>query len=229
MIPGILEAVVFAVAIKEKNPSPIESHKSIIVSMREFSPKYKKFLSAILLLGIADFSHTMLILFAVTMLTPSMGFGQATSAGVLLYGLRNIVYAAACYSFGALGDRLGRKKMLTLGYVLAVLMFIGFMIAPPSIISYGLLFSLAGAYIAAEDTLEGAVSGQMVEEQRRALGFGALATVNGIGDLISSFVVGILWSVFGFNAGFAFAAVVGAMGVFALIRTSKSAGQLIET
>lgn len=229
MIPGILAAVVFAVAIKEKNPSSIESHKSIIVSMREFSPKYKKFLSAILLFGIADFSHTMLILFAVTMLTPSMGFGQATSAGVLLYGLRNIVYAAACYPFGAIGDRLGRKKMLTFGYVLAVLMFIGFILLPPTIVSYGLLFSLAGVYIAAEDTLEGAVSGQMVEEQKRALGFGALATVNGIGDFISSFVVGILWNFFGFTAGFAFAAVVGSIGVFALLKTNKSVEQLIET
>jgi len=141
---------------------------------------------------------------------------------VLLYGLRNVVYAAACYPFGALGDRLGRKKMLAFGYALAVIMFIGFILSPPNIIIYGLLFALAGVYIAAEDTLEGAVSGQMVEEQRRTLGFGALATVNGVGDLISSFVVGILWSVFGFAAGFAFAAIVGAAGVFALLRINKS-------
>ncbi|MDM7917786.1 MAG: MFS transporter [Methanosarcina sp.] len=217
MIPGILAAVVFAVTVKEKNPAPIESNKNILESMREFSPKFKKFLSAVFLFGIADFSHTMLILFAVTMLTPGMGFIQATSAGVLLYGLRNVVYAAASYPFGALGDRLGRKKMLVYGYSLAVLMFIGFIISPPSVVIYGLLFSLAGIYIAAEDTLEGAVSGQMVEEQRRALGFGALATVNGIGDFISSFVVGILWNTFGFTAGFAFAAVVGAAGTFALM------------
>jgi MFS family permease len=222
IIPGFLAAVVFAVAVKEKDPAPVESHKSIIVSMREFSPKFKKFLSAVFLFGIADFSHTMLILFAVTTLTPIMGFIQATSVGVLLYGLRNIVYAAACYPFGALGDRLGRKKMLAFGYALAVLMFIGFILSPPNVVIYVLLFALAGIYIAAEDTLEGAVSGQMVEEQRRALGFGALATVNGVGDLISSLVVGILWSVFGFAAGFAFAAIVGAAGVLALLRINKS-------
>ena len=222
MVPGILAAVVFAVAVKEKKTAPFESHKNILDSMREFSPKFKKFLSAVFLFGIADFSHTMLIFFAVTMLTPSMGFMQATSAGVLLYGLRNITYAAACYPFGALGDRLGKKKMLASGYALAVIMFIGFIISSPSVVIYGLLFALAGIYIAAEDTLEGAVSGQMVEEQRRSLGFGALATVNGIGDFISSFVVGILWSSFGFAAGFAFAAVVGAAGTLALIRINKS-------
>jgi dipeptide/tripeptide permease len=63
----------------------------------------------------------------------------------------------------------------------------------------------------------------MVEEQHRSLGFGSLAAVNGVGDLISSFAVGILWSVYGFAAGFAFAAVVGAAGVLALIRANKSA------
>jgi MFS family permease len=227
VIPGMLAAIVFALAVKEEKTSHLESHKSIILSMREFSPQFKKFLFAVFLFGIADFSHTMLILFAVTMLTPSMGFVQATSAGILLYGLRNVVYAAACYPFGALGDKLGRGKMLVFGYTLAVIMFIGFIISPPDIISYGFLFGLAGVYIAAEDTLEGAVSGHMVEEQRRALGFGALATVNGVGDFVSSLVVGMLWSIFGFTAGFFFAAVVGSIGIFALLRNNNFAKQIL--
>lgn len=65
-----------------------------------------------------------------------------------------------------------------------------------------------------------------MEEQHLALGFGALAAINGIGDFISSFVVGILWSIFGFAAGFAFAAVVGTAGVLALIGGNKSAERL---
>lgn len=74
MIPGILAAVIFAVAARERNPASAERKKNILESMSEFSPKFRKFLSAVFLFGIADFSHTMLILFAVTMLTPGMGF-----------------------------------------------------------------------------------------------------------------------------------------------------------
>jgi MFS family permease len=103
---------------------------------------------------------------------------------------RNIVYAAACYPFGALGDRFGRKWLLVLGYGIAVLTFIGFILAPPGLVLYGLLFGLCGIYIAAEDTLESAVAGEMVEERCRGLGFGALATMNGVGDLCSSILSG---------------------------------------
>ncbi len=224
IIPGMLAVIVFIVAVKEKNPAPANGHMNIVTSLRGFTPRFKGFLSAVLLFGISDFSHTMLILFAVTTLTPSLGFVQATAMGVLLYGVRNIVYAAACYPFGALGDRIGRKELLAFGYSLAVLMFIGFILAPPNVFVYGILFAIAGVYIAAEDTLEGAVCGQMVEEPRRALGFGAMATMNGIGDFISSFVVGVLWTAFGFASGFAFAAMVGAAGVVALLMTTKKYG-----
>ncbi|BAI62543.1 MFS transporter [Methanocella paludicola SANAE] len=221
VIPGMLAVIVFMVAVKEKNPAPAKGHVNIVTSLKGFTPRFKGFLSAVLLFGVSDFSHTMLILFAVTTLTPTLGFVQATAMGVLLYGVRNVVYAAACYPFGALGDRFGRKEVLAFGYALAVLMFVGFILAPPNVIVYGLLFAIAGAYIAAEDTLEGAVCGQMVEEPRRALGFGAMATMNGVGDFISSFVVGVLWSAFGFAYGFAFAALAGAAGVIALILTNK--------
>ncbi len=38
------------------------------------------------------------------------------------------------------------------------------------------------------------------------MGFGVLATVNGIGDLVSSVVVGALWSARGLGAAFSYSA-----------------------
>jgi dipeptide/tripeptide permease len=46
----------------------------------------------------------------------------------------------------------------------------------------------------------------------RGSGFGVLAAVNGIGDLISSVVVGVLWSKVSANAGFIYAAVFTFLG-----------------
>jgi len=225
LIPGTLAALCFWFLVKEKNPSPSKSEKSIVSSLHGMPRVFKGFLGAVLVFGTADFSHTLLVFFAVATLTPSLGFAQATAAGVALFTVRNIVYALASYPFGALGDRFGRRRVLVAGYALAVLTFIGFILAPPDVLAYALLFAMAGAFIAAEDALEGAVAGELVAEKKRGLGFGALATANGIGDFISSIAIGFIWGAFGFAAGFAFSAAVAAIGTVALAITLKGKSQ----
>ncbi|MEW6722840.1 MAG: MFS transporter [Candidatus Micrarchaeota archaeon] len=225
VVPGTLAAVVFWVMVREKNPNPSESRKDIIVSLKGLSRRYKEFLYAVFLFGMADFSHTLLIFFAVSQLAPEMGFAGATSAAILLYVLHNIVYALACYPFGVLGDMFGRRKVLAASYGIAVLTFIGFIVAPVGMAPYALLFSLAGIFVAAEDTLERAVGGELVGKKDRALGYGALASMNGVGDFISSAAVGVLWAFFGFTAGFAFSAVLGAAGTLALIGMNHRNGE----
>ena len=46
----------------------------------------------------------------------------------------------------------------------------------------------------------------------RGSGFGVLAAVNGIGDLFSSVVVGVLWTKVSANAGFIYAATFAFLG-----------------
>jgi MFS family permease len=217
LIPGALALLTFWLFVREKDPAPSGDHRTLVASLKGLPGGFKKYLTAVLVFGIADFSHTLLIAFAVVMLTPSLGFTQATMAGVILYTIRNIVYAAACYPFGALGDRFGRKTLLVLGYGIAVATFIGFALAPPDLILYGFLFALCGVFIAAEDTLESAVAGEMIEDKLRGLGFGALATMNGIGDLCSSILIGFIWAFVGYSAGFMFAAVVAAAGTIMML------------
>lgn len=221
LIPGALALLTFWLFVREKDPAPSGDHRTLVASLKGLPGGFRKYLNAVLVFGIADFSHTLLIAFAVVMLTPSLGFVQATAAGVILYTIRNIVYAAACYPFGALGDRFGRKKMLVIGYGIAVATFVGFALAPASLILYGILFGLCGVFIAAEDTLESAVAGELVDEKRRGLGFGALATMNGIGDLLSSIIVGLIWAFVGYSAGFLFAAVVGAAGTILMLAWAR--------
>lgn len=217
LIPGFLAVVTFWILVREKNPAPSCDQMNMITALRSLPARFKRFLGAVLVFGFADFSHTLLIAFAIIALTPALGFVMATAAGALLYLFRNIVYAAASYPFGILGDRFGRSTMLISGYVIAVLTFLGFAIVPPNVFNYGVLFAIAGLYIAAEDTLESAVAAEVIEEPRRGLGFGALATMNGVGDLVSSVVIGFLWAFIGYTAGFVYGAVVAAMGTALMI------------
>jgi len=222
VVPGILAAAVFWLLVKEKKKAPDDDGKSLILSLREMPARFNLFAAAVLSFGVADFSHTLLIFFAVTQLSPSMGMEGAAAAGAVLYLIRNVSYALLSYPFGYLGDRFGRRRMLALGYGVAVLTFIGFMFAPVDLFVYGALFALAGAFIAAEDSLEGAVTGELLGDNKTGLGYGIISTANGIGDFASSIIVSALWSAFGFASGFAFSAAVGFIGTVALLWTNSS-------
>jgi MFS family permease len=221
VIPGFIALIALWLFLREKNTAPHPRPRPIIASLRGLPSAFRAFLSAVLVFGIADFSHTLLIAFAIVSFTPVIGFTMATAAGAGLYLVRNIVYAAASYPFGLLGDRIGRRPMLIIGYAIAVATFTGFVIAPADLVAYGLLFALCGLYIAAEDTLEGALAGEMVDEESRALGFGALATTNGVGDLVSSVMIGFIWAFIGYSAGFIVAAIIAAAGTLLLIWTTR--------
>lgn len=221
VIPGFLALVAIWLFLWEQDASPHPRPQPIVASLKGLPSRFKAFLSAVLVFGIADFSHTLLIAFVIVSLAPSLGFTMATATGAGLYLIRNIVYAGASYPFGLLGDRIGRRPMLILGYSIAVATFIGFVIAPANVVIYGVLFALCGLFIAAEDTLEGVLAGEMVEEESRALGFGTLATANGVGDLVSSVMIGLIWTFIGYSAGFIVAAIIGAAGTILLIWTTR--------
>ncbi len=61
---------------------------------------------------------------------------------------------------------------------------------------------LAGIYIAAEDTLESAITADYIESEKRGIAMGVLGTVNGIGDFVASVLIGFLWTAVSPTAGF---------------------------
>jgi len=168
--------------------------------------------------GAGDFAHSLLTLRAAQMLTPTMGAVQAGQVAIALYTLHNVLYAGMSFPIGALADRIGKRGLLAVGYGIAALMGIGWIVAVPSVWMLGLLFALGGTFIAAEDALEGALAADLLPEDVRGTGYGVLATVNGVGDFLSSIVVGALWTAINPAAGFAYATVLFVVGAIVIYR-----------
>jgi len=55
------------------------------------------------------------------------------------------------------------------------------------------VFGVSGLYMGVRETLEGATAASLLPTASRGTGFGVLATVGGLGDLISSPLIGYLW------------------------------------
>ena len=81
-----------------------------------------------------------------------------------------------------------------------------------------LLFAAAGVFIAIEDALEGAIAAELLPAEARGLGYGVLGTVNGIGDLVSSLTVGLLWTYVSVPAGLTYAVVLSLLGAALVMR-----------
>ena len=207
LVPGLLAAGVILFLVNERKRTAVP-HISFGERLRLLPRNYRKFLAAVGLFGAGDFSHTMLILLATQRLMPSFGLVRATSAGVLLYVLHNIFYASFSFVAGWLADRFRKNQVLAAGYGLAGVMTLLIIFLPATIWILALVFVLGGIYIATEETLEDSLCAELVDTSHHGMAFGVLATVNGIGDFVSSIIVGALWSAFGIAIGFSYSAVL---------------------
>jgi MFS-type transporter involved in bile tolerance (Atg22 family) len=74
-------------------------------------------------------------------------------------------------------------------------------------------------HVAIAETLEDSFCAELVDEKQHGMAFGVLATVNGIGDFLSSIIVGVLWTVAGTSAAFGYSAVLFSLGALLVLRT----------
>ena len=211
LVPGIAPAIVFAILAPAGKRDNAQHAPSFASSLAQLPKKYSRFLAGVFAHGIGDFAPTLLILRAIQILTPRLGSARGATYAVALYTFFNIVSAAVSYPVGALGDRIGKRGLLALGYLVGALGFAGFIFVPPTIPVLAMLFGLAGIHVGVQQSLEKSLASELLPAQIRGSGFGVLAAVNGVGDLVSSIVVGALWSAVGTTSGFVYA------GVFALV------------
>ena len=217
LIPGLGAAFAFALMVRERRRAP-NHDLAFWHSVRSLPQPFRRFLVGVFVFGLADFAPTLLILRATDLLSPAHGIAHAAQLAALLYAVRNVFYAGASFPIGALGDRIGRRGLLAGGYGLAALTFAGFMPSVSTLPYLLLLFAAAGVFIAIEDALEGAIAAELLPAEARGLGYGVLGTVNGIGDLVSSLTVGLLWTYVSVPAGLTYAVVLSLLGAALVMR-----------
>jgi MFS family permease len=219
----VLSALVFTLFVDERARARPTTH-SFRLAVQKMPPRFRRYLLGVGIFGAGDFAHSMLILTAIQLLTPTWGPVKAAGIGGSLYVLHNIVCAAAAYPAGALADRYGHQRVLAWGYAISAFV-------PLSLLAYfswnirsiallAVSFAVAGLVNGVQDTLEGAATGSLAPTDQRGLAFGLLGATNGVGDLVSSVIVGLLWTAHP-ALGFGYAALLMAVGAFVSRRTGE--------
>jgi MFS family permease len=221
LIPGVLAVLAFLTLVRDPQHSP-NPRLTFFGSLRALPTRFKRYLGAVGLFGIGDFSHALLILAATVLLTPAMGVVRAAQVAGLLYVWRNIVQVAASWPAGWLADRVGHLPVLVAGYALgaatAILTALAFWQSVDSVAWLATIFFIAGLYVAVQEALEPTITADLTEAPTLTMSIGALGTVNGAAKFISSATVGVAWTAVSPTFAFALAASFMLAGTVANLR-----------
>ena len=212
IISAIL-SVVILLTMKDRPGIPHE-RENIFKAWGTLNPQFKLYLIPAGIFSLAYFSFGFLLLRA-------YAIGFTISDVVLLYALFNISFVIISVPVGKLGDIIGRKYIISLGYIIYIIMSIGFIFAN-SKWEVIILFLLFGIFYSIDEAQSKAFISD-IEKDRRATTIGTYNFVTGLIYLPASVIAGLLW-VFNPSYAFIFAAAVAfvAMLFFIFIKPWKS-------
>ena len=211
LVPAVLAVV--ALALIKDQPAPERSRENILETIKLLSPAFKRYLMTAGVFSLAYFSFGFLLLRA-----HSVGFSVTDT--VLLYALFNIACVIAAPLIGKMSDRVGRPRMIMLGYGTYAFISLGFAFANAKW-QVLVLFVLYGIFYAIDEAQNKAFIADM-EADRRASAMGLYNLVTGVVYLPASLIAGALWLL---NPASAFllaaAAALLALGMFAVMRPDR--------
>lgn len=193
VIPGII-AIFMILFVKEKKTLMKAKSKLEIKNLNKFSPPYWKYIFVTGIFGIGNSSNAFLILRA-------QQIGIPLFLTIFVYAFFNLVAALSSYPAGFLSDRLGRKNVLLVAFIIFTLVYAGFAFSS-SFVSLCFLFLLYGVHTGIFRAVGKALATDLVPEEIRASGVGWYSTTIGLSGFIASIVGGQLWVNIGSQATF---------------------------
>jgi len=208
VIPAVL-AVFFLFFTKEKLAQvKFERKPSVQLNWRMLPRRLKLFLIIVFLFALGNSSNLFLLLRA-------KNLGLSVETVLLVYLFYNLVYGSFAFPIGRISDRIGKKKVLVIGYLVYGLVYFGFaIIFKPGLL--WLLFGFYGLYSAFTEGIEKALVAEIAPEAIRGTLIGLHATLVGIGLFPASLLAGMLWKFFGAAAPFYFGGTLGILSAVGL-------------
>lgn len=181
------------------------------------SPEIKRFMAVYGLFALGNSSDVFLL-----MKIKSIGY-SATQV-LLVYVFYNFVYALAAWPAGWLSDKIGRRRLISGGFMAFSLVYVGFAYVSAAW-AFWALFALYGFYAAATEGIAKAYVTDHSRPENRGTALGALQTVTGLLAFAASTVAGLLWTHSGDKAPFIYGAACAllAAGLFYGLENSRTA------
>lgn len=184
-IPAII-AVFVILFVKEKKTSSKEVRKmSLKVSFRELPLNLKLFIAASSVFALGHFGYAFLLLRA-------KNIGLTDDMTILMYVLFYIVYTLFIIPSGILSDKIGRKPVLAIGYLIFAITSLG-LIYTSDLYGILLFFVIYGIFYAMVDGVQRAFVVDLAPKHLKATALGTFHTAVGLVALPGGYIAGMLW------------------------------------
>jgi MFS family permease len=211
VVPAVLAVIIIFFFVHDvKSQAKVEMPAT---EAKGFDTRFKFFLIIMLIFTLGNSSDAFLVLRA-------QDLGSSVLHILLMFILFNFIYATVSMPAGILSDRLGRKKIIVLGWLLYALSYLGFALAT-AWWQLWLLFALYGLYFGTTNGILRAFVADMVGRERRGTAYGLFHTAVGITAFPASLIAGLLWENINSSAPFFFGAALAGIAAIAFLALIK--------
>lgn len=190
--------------VKEKRTAPQKTELTASISL--LPKELKIFLTIAGAFALGNFNYMFFVLKASEFFTDKW----SKVLPVLLYVLFNIVGAIVVMPLGVIGDKIGKRKVIIIGYLFFAAACLG-LIFVNSIAGYVAIFVFYGISVASIDSNQRAFVSDLAGGQTKSTALGMYHTTVGLAALPAGILAGLLWKA---KLTFIFG---GAMGLFCAI------------
>jgi len=138
----------------------------------------------------------------------------------LLWAVLHVVKASVSIVAGSWSDRIGRRTVIGMGWLVYAAVYAGFATAD-TLVPLVAWFIIYGVYFGFAEGTEKALVADLAPAERRGYAYGIYNAVIGIGALLASVLFGVLWTTCGAHVAFAAGAslsLVATVLLFAVVR-----------
>ena len=189
LVPGIASVIVLALAVRESAPALKAKALKQRPSWRDARGPFPQYLAVLFCFSLGNSSDAFLMLRA-------QSVGLSTVTIFIILAVFNLVIVASSIPAGVLSDRLGRRHVMVVGWVIYAAVYFGFAFASQAWHVWA-LYAGYGLYHGAFQGASTALVADLVPAERRGTAFGLYNAATGAAALPASLMAGWLWQTFG--------------------------------
>jgi MFS family permease len=141
-----------------------------------------------------------------------------------MWAALHVVKATVSIVGGSWSDRVGRRAVIALGWLIYAVVYTGFAVSEtlPALLTWFLIY---GFYFGFTEGTEKALIADLAPASRRGFAFGIYTAVQGLGALAASVAFGVIWNTYGAAAAFgtgAALALAATVLLFVVVRPARA-------